>query len=40
MKDTSAIVQADEEILAFTVADAALEKAAQEATGSYTFVSE
>jgi len=40
MMDIRAIDQTDEEILTFTVPDAALEVAAQQTTGSYTFVSE
>ncbi len=40
MKEISSFDQTDEEILTFTAPDAALEIAAQQATGSYTFVSE
>lgn len=40
MKNIRTTDQTDEEILTFAVSDAALENAAQQATGSYTFVSE
>ena len=40
MNDIKTIDQTDEEVLTFTVSDAALEIAAEQATGSYTFVSE